>query len=211
MIVAGVDESGRGPLAGPVVAAAVILNRKETAWLLSMGLKDSKALPAVRREAIFGEMCRLGVAWRAQAASHRRIDSDNILAATLWAMNRSVKRLSRDPGLVIVDGPIPIPGLDIPQRALTRADEFVPSVAAASIVAKVLRDRAMCSLDRLFPCYGFRRHKGYASREHVEVLRRVGPCGVHRKSFHVRGWSQGEGAPFIVPFERAVIPGKTEG
>ncbi|HON34425.1 MAG TPA: ribonuclease HII [Synergistales bacterium] len=189
MIVAGVDEAGRGPLAGPVVAAAVILDRGETARLLSIGLRDSKALSATSRAAIFAEMCRMGVDWRAQAASHRRIDRDNILAATLWAMNQSVARLSLQPGLVIVDGPTPIPGLGIPQRALSRADEFVPSVAAASVVAKVLRDRVMGSLDRLFPCYGFRSHKGYATREHVEVLRREGPCRVHRKSFHVRGWS----------------------
>ncbi|HOG14870.1 MAG TPA: ribonuclease HII [Synergistales bacterium] len=189
MIVAGVDEAGRGPLAGPVVAAAVVLGRCETARLLSMGLRDSKALSAASREEIFAEMCRMDVDWRAQAASHRRIDRDNILAATLWAMNRSVTRLSVKPGLVIVDGPTPIPGLGIPQRALTRADEFVPSVAAASVVAKVLRDRVMGSLDRLFPCYGFRRHKGYATRGHVEALRLEGPCGVHRKSYHVRGWS----------------------
>jgi len=189
VIVAGVDEAGRGPLAGPVVAAAVVLGRGETARLLSMGLKDSKVLSAASRGAIFAEMCRMGVALRAQAASHRRIDRDNILAATLWAMNLSVRRLPVQPGLVIVDGPAPIPGLGIPQRAFTRADEFVPSVAAASVVAKVLRDRAMESLDRLFPCYGFRRHKGYATREHVEALRLEGPCGVHRKSYHVRGWS----------------------
>ena len=189
VIVAGVDEAGRGPLAGPVVAAAVVLGRDEAVRLLSMGLRDSKALSAASRVAIFAEICRMGVAWRAQAASHRRIDRDNILAATLWAMNRSVTRLSVKPGLVIVDGPTPIPGLGIPQRALTRADEFVPSVAAASVVAKVLRDRVMGSLDRLFPCYGFLRHKGYATREHVEALRLEGPCGVHRKSYHVRGWS----------------------
>ena len=189
MIVAGVDEAGRGPLAGPVVAAAVILDRGETARLLSMGLKDSKRLSSSSREAIFKEMKRMGVAWRAQAASPGRIDRDNILQATLWAMNRSVTMLPREPGLGVGDGSTPIPGLGVPQRALPGADGMVPAVAAASVVAKVLRDRAMCSLDSIFPCYGFRRHKGYASREHVEALRREGPSRIHRTSFQVRGWT----------------------
>jgi ribonuclease HII len=189
LIVAGVDEAGRGPLAGPVVAAAVILDRGEAARLLSMGLKDSKKLSASSREAIFKEMQRMGVTWRAQAASPGRIDRDNILQATLWAMNRSVTMLPREPGLVVVDGSAPIPGLGVPQRALPGADGMVPAVAAASVVAKVLRDRVMCSMDSLFPCYGFRRHKGYASREHVEALRREGPSRIHRTSFQVRGWT----------------------
>ncbi len=189
MIVAGVDEAGRGPLAGPVVAAAVILERKEVSRLLSMGLTDSKKLSASSRERLFIEMAAMGVVWRAQAASPARIDRDNILQATLWSMRKSVLGLSCLPDLVVVDGSQTIPSLDIPQKAVPGGDRIVPAVAAASVIAKVLRDRAMCSLDTVFPCYGFRRHKGYPSREHVEILRGVGPCAVHRRSFHVRGWS----------------------
>lgn len=189
MIVAGVDEAGRGPLAGPVVAAAVILDRPGTMRLVSMGLDDSKKLTAASRERLFGEICSMDVCWRAQAASSARIDRDNILAATLWAMRMSVRALSRQPDLVVVDGGVLIPSLGCRQKAIPGADGIVPSVAAASVVAKVLRDRVMISLDALFPVYGFRRNKGYPSREHVEKLRCFGPCGIHRKSFHVRGWS----------------------
>ncbi len=189
MIVAGVDEAGRGPLAGPVVAAAVILQRPEICRLLSMGLNDSKKLSPTSRERLFREMNSMGVAWRAQAASPVRIDRDNILAATLWAMRLCVTALPMTPDLVVVDGSIPVPGLVLRQKALPRADGIVPAVAAASVVAKVLRDRVMCSFDRVFPLYGFCGHKGYPSRDHVEKLRCFGPCEIHRKSFHVRGWS----------------------
>lgn len=189
MIIAGVDEAGRGPLAGPVVASAVILDRPGTMRLLAMGLDDSKKLTAASRERLFGEICSMGVCWRAQAASPARIDRDNILGATLWAMGMSVHALPSQPDLVVVDGAILIPSIRNRQKAIPGADGIVPSVAAASVVAKVLRDRVMISLDALFPVYGFRRHKGYPSREHVEKLRCFGPCGIHRKSFHVRGWS----------------------
>jgi ribonuclease HII len=189
LIVAGVDEAGRGPLAGPVVAAAVILDRPGTRRLLAMGLDDSKKLTPLSRERLFGEICSMGVCWRAQAASPARIDRDNILAATLWAMGMSVHALPSQPDLVVVDGGVLIPSIRNRQKAIPGADGIVPSVAAASVVAKVLRDRVMISLDAVFPVYGFRRHKGYPSREHVEKLRCIGPCGIHRKSFHVRGWS----------------------
>ncbi|MDO9508399.1 MAG: ribonuclease HII [Thermovirgaceae bacterium] len=189
MLVAGVDEAGRGPLAGPVVAAAVILERLEIRRLLSLGLNDSKKMSPASRERLFREMNAMGVTWRAQAASPARIDRDNILAATLWAMRLCVTSLPRIPDLVVVDGSITVPGLVLRQKALPRADGIVPAAAAASVVAKVLRDRVMRSLDAVFPIYGFCRHKGYPSREHVENLRRAGPCAIHRKSFHVRGWS----------------------
>lgn len=189
MLVAGVDEAGRGPLAGPVVAAAVILERCEIRRLLSMGLNDSKKLSPASRERLFREMVLMGVIWRAQAASPARIDRDNILAATLWAMRLCVTALPEMPDLVVVDGSIPIRGLVIRQKALPGGDGIVPAVAAASVVAKVLRDRVMRSLDTVFPLYGFCRHKGYPSRDHVEKLRCFGPCEVHRKSFHARGWS----------------------
>lgn len=189
MIVAGVDEAGRGPLAGPVVAAAVILERSQIRHLLSLGLNDSKKISPASRERLFMEMNSMGLAWRAQAASPARIDRDNILAATLWAMKMCVNALPKVPDLVVVDGSIPIRGLVLRQKAFPGGDGIVPAVAAASIVAKVLRDRVMRSLDRVFPLYGFCRHKGYPSRDHVEKLRCFGPCEIHRKSFHVRGWS----------------------
>lgn len=189
MLVAGVDEAGRGPLAGPVVAAAVILERSQIRHLLSLGLNDSKKLSPASRERIFREINSMGLAWRAQAASPARIDRDNILAATLWAMKMCVDSLPKVPDLVVVDGSIPIRGLCLRQKALPGGDGIVPAVAAASVVAKVLRDRVMLSLDRVFPLYGFCRHKGYPSRDHVEKLRCFGPCEIHRKSFHVRGWS----------------------
>lgn len=189
MLVAGVDEAGRGPLAGPVVAAAVILERLEIRHLLSMGLNDSKKLTPACRERLFREIDSMGVSWRAQAASPARIDRDNILSATLWAMKMCVNSLPKAPDLVVVDGSIPIRGLALLQKALPGGDGIVPAVAAASVVAKVLRDRVMRSLDILYPQYGFCRHKGYPSRDHVERLRSLGPCEIHRKSFHVRGWS----------------------
>ena len=188
MIVAGVDEAGRGPLAGPVVAAVVILERAEIRRLLSMGLNDSKKLSPARRERLFQEIDSMGAAWRAQSASPARIDRDNILSATLWAMKMCVNSLPKVPDLVVVDGSIPIRGLALRQKALPGGDGIVPAVAAASVVAKVLRDRVMRSLDTLYPQYGFCRHKGYPSRDHVEKLRSLGPCDIHRKSFHVKGW-----------------------
>jgi len=184
-----VDEAGRGPLAGPVVAAAVILDRRQTGCLLSMGLKDSKKLSPSRREKIFREILSLGVVWRAQAASHRRIDDDNILAATLWAMGGCVCALPVVPDLVVVDGSVAIPVKGFRQKTLPGGDGIVPAIAAASVVAKVLRDRVMVVLDGIFPEYCFKKNKGYPSREHVERLRAFGPCPVHRRSFNVRGWS----------------------
>jgi len=189
LIGAGVDEAGRGPLAGPVVAAAVVLDRHQTKSLLSMGLNDSKKISPSQRERIFGEMNSMGVIWRARAASHERIDRDNILAATLWAMKECLKALPVVPGLVLVDGSVAIPMPGIYQKTLPGGDGIVPAIAAASVVAKVLRDRVMVALDALFPEYCFKRNKGYPSREHVERLRACGPCPVHRRSFNVRGWS----------------------
>ncbi len=183
MRVLGVDEAGRGPLAGPVVAAAVWLQPQEMRTLWTMGLRDSKKLSPLRREKIFAEMLRLGVLWRAQAASPLRIDRDNILQASLWAMRRSVEQFPFLPDLVVVDGNCPIPSLTCSQKALIKGDSRVLSVAAASVVAKVLRDRVMITLDPLYPDYGFARHKGYPTKMHREALHRLGPTPWHRRSF----------------------------
>ncbi|KUK56524.1 MAG: Ribonuclease HII [Synergistales bacterium 53_16] len=183
MIVAGVDEAGRGPLAGPVVAAAVVLSREEREHLVAVGLKDSKKLTPSRREKIFCAMLEMGIVWRAQAASPARIDRDNILRASLWAMARSVSCLPVLPDLVVVDGNIPIPLRGLKQKTLVAADDKVPAVAAASVIAKVLRDRTMAAFAKRYPDYGFERNKGYPSREHREVLERMGPCPLHRRTF----------------------------
>lgn len=182
-LIVGTDEAGRGPLAGPVVAAAVVLTRPQREILLDLGLRDSKKLSEARREALFLSMKRLGVLWRAQAASPERIERMNILQASLWAMKRSVLALAVEADRVIVDGNRLIPGLPFDQRALPGADDIVPAVAAASVVAKVLRDRAMTALDRLYPQWGFARHKGYGTASHREALRRLGLCPIHRPSF----------------------------
>ncbi|MEK6709555.1 MAG: ribonuclease HII [Nitrospinota bacterium] len=176
--VAGVDEAGRGPLAGPVVAAAVVLDPGDPIE----GLADSKKLAAGRREALYGEIVRRARAVAAAAAGPRLIERRNILQASLWAMARAAGRLALAPDHVLVDGNRPIP-LPLPQTPVVSGDARCACVAAASIVAKVLRDRLMVRLDREFPAYGFGRHKGYPTQEHLEALRAHGPCRLHRRTF----------------------------
>lgn len=175
--VAGVDEAGRGPWAGPVVAAAVILDRSR----IPSGLDDSKRLSAPRREALFAELGRtaeIGIG----IADVDRIDRDNILRATLWAMAEAVARLRRKPVLALVDGDR-APGLAVPVTCIVGGDGLSLSIAAASIVAKVTRDRMMAALDGACPGYGFARHKGYGTAAHAEALARFGPSPHHRLSF----------------------------
>lgn len=175
--VAGIDEVGRGPLAGPVVAAAVILDPDR----LPSGLDDSKALTAERREILFEAIVATAdVAVASVPAS--RIDAINIRAATLEAMRRAVAGLRRSPVFLLVDGrdvpPCPVPG-----EAVVGGDGLIASIAAASIVAKVTRDRMMARLGRHYPDYGFERHAGYATAAHRAAIRAVGPCPYHRLSF----------------------------
>ncbi|MCR4819421.1 MAG: ribonuclease HII [Fretibacterium sp.] len=185
--VVGTDEAGRGPLAGPVVAAAVWLTPEQERALLTLGLRDSKRMTLRAREAVFQAMNDQGVLWRAQAGSVTRIERDNILRASLWAMGRSVTRLAEllpsKPVCVVVDGTMAISGLDIKQWTLVSADALLPSVSAASVVAKVLRDRLMTSLDTLYPGYGLARNKGYPTTAHREAVRRLGLSPIHRQSF----------------------------
>jgi ribonuclease HII len=175
--VAGCDEAGRGPLAGPVVAAAVILDPKR----IPRGLNDSKKLNAAEREKLYEKICataQVAVAFGSTA----RIDRDNILRASLWALARAVKALPVRPQLVFVDGHIKIDcGCDC--QAVVSGDALVLSVAAASIVAKVTRDRLMARLGLAHPGYGFERHMGYCVPEHFAALARLGPTVHHRKSF----------------------------
>ncbi len=194
-VIAGTDEAGRGPLAGPVVAAAVVLLPAQEEELLALGLGDSKKLTPRRRERVFQRMIDLRVCWRAQAASSLRIDRMNILRASLWAMGRSLMKLPEPFDVVVVDGTAPIPGLPFPQRPMAGADALVPAVSAASVVAKVLRDRAMVALDGLYPQYGFCAHKGYPTEAHRRAIAQWGPCPVHRMSFSWTAVSRSEGPP----------------
>jgi len=177
--VAGVDEAGRGPLAGPVVAAAVVLDAAG-GW---DGLNDSKLMSADSREALFARVLERARAFRWAVAGPRAIDRMNIRRASLTAMARAVTGLVVRPGLVLVDGADAIPGLPLPQRAVVDGDARLLSIAAASVLAKVVRDRIMTRLDRVWPGYGFARHKGYGTPEHLEALDRLGPCPLHRYSF----------------------------
>ncbi len=175
---AGVDEAGRGPLAGPVVAAAVIL----PAGFSHPSIRDSKALSPAARERAFALIEDAAVAVAVASASPEEIDAINILQASLLAMRRSVDGLSHPPDFLYVDGRFPVPCL-LPQEPLVRGDARCLSVAAASILAKVTRDRLMRDLDRLYPGYGFSAHKGYPTPEHYAALARLGPCPVHRMTF----------------------------
>lgn len=177
-LVAGVDEAGRGPLAGPVVAAAVILDELQPI----RGLADSKALTAARRELLYAEICAKALCVCIAEASVEEIDRHNILQATLLAMQRAVRGLRLAPLRVVVDGNR-LPVLPMPAEAIVRGDAKVASIAAASILAKVHRDRLCAALDAQHPAYGFGGHKGYPTPEHLAALRRLGPCSAHRRSF----------------------------
>ncbi len=177
-LVAGVDEAGRGPLAGPVVAAAVILDDCHPI----SGLADSKKLSAARREALYDEIRAKALCCCIAQASVEEIDRLNILQATLLAMQRAVAGLRLKPGLVLVDGNR-LPLLEMRAEAIVRGDAKVAAISAASILAKVTRDRGLEQLDQCFPQYGFARHKGYGTAEHLQALSVHGPCPEHRRSF----------------------------
>ena len=162
MWVAGVDEAGRGPIAGPVVAACVVLPPRHTLT----GIADSKQLTPAQREALYDAITRHALAWAIGLASPREIERYNILQASLLAMRRAVLALPIPPQRVLVDGKHAIPNLPLPQQAVVGGDALEESIAAASIVAKVARDRIMRELDRLYPRYGFAQHKGYPTPLH---------------------------------------------
>jgi ribonuclease HII len=175
--VAGCDEAGRGPLAGPVVAAAVVLDPTR----IPKGIDDSKRLTAERREELFEEICATA-SFAVAYASPARIDRDNILRASLWALARAVKALPQPPRHVFVDGRDKL-ATDCDCEAVIGGDGLVMSIAAASIIAKVTRDRLMCALALDCPGYGFESHKGYAVPEHLAALDRLGPSAHHRSFF----------------------------
>ena len=177
-LMAGVDEAGRGPLAGPVVAAAVMLDENQPI----KGLADSKKLSAARREALFDEIRAKSLCFAIAEASVEEIDRINILQATLLAMQRAVAGLRLPPKLVLVDGNR-LPVLNIQAQAIVKGDALVPAISAASILAKVTRDRWCAEVDAQFPQYGFAAHKGYGTSAHLAALRAHGACLQHRKTF----------------------------
>ncbi len=176
--ICGVDEAGRGPLMGPVCAAAVILPR----GLVIEGLNDSKKLSEKKREALFTVITGNAVAYGIGFASAEEIDEINILNASMLAMERAIEALSVKADFALIDGNCKR-NIKIPAETVVGGDAKVPSIAAASVLAKVSRDRLCYELDKEYPQYGFAKHKGYGTREHMEALRKYGPCPAHRKTF----------------------------
>lgn len=177
-LIAGIDEAGRGPLAGPVVAAAVVL---KTGTRID-GLRDSKKVPAKERESLLAEIQSAAVGTGVGIVDHADIDRLNILGATRYAMRLAVENLSVLPDLLIIDA-VSLPSVPVPQLTPVRGESVSASVAAASIVAKCMRDKIMTDYHALYPQYNFRKHKGYSTKEHLQKLQEYGPCPIHRRSF----------------------------
>jgi ribonuclease HII len=184
-LIAGVDEAGRGPLAGPVVAAAVILPHD----YINSEINDSKQLSAAKREKLYDVIEKDAVAVAMRIVEADIIDDVNILQASLQAMRDAVLELSESPDFILVDGLHRIP-IITPQKPLVKGDCLSISIAAASIMAKVTRDRIMEMYHRQFPQYNFRQNKGYGTKEHLDAIREFGVCKIHRKSFHVKNLNQ---------------------
>jgi len=180
-LIAGIDEAGRGALAGPVVAAAVILPRRFKArWLKEVN--DSKRLTPQKREYLFPFIQEAAVATGVGITSHQFIDERNIVIATRLAMKQAIEQLSPSPDSLLIDF-MRLPEIGIHQRGIVNGDGLSFSIACASVIAKVTRDQMMIELDDDYPSYGLCRHKGYGTREHIDCLRRLGPCPIHRRSF----------------------------
>lgn len=178
MLVAGIDEAGRGPLAGPVVAAAVILDPRRKV----RGLRDSKLMTPEQREHVAADIRAKAIAWAFAVSDVGEIDALNILRATLLAMRRAVEGLSVPPLEALIDGDH-CPALACPAYAIVKGDRDIAAISAASIIAKTARDAMLIVLDREYPVYGFARHKGYGTPEHLAALDLHGPCPHHRKTF----------------------------
>ena len=178
MFIAGVDEAGRGPLAGPVISAAVILDPCQKID----NLTDSKQLNPKEREILYHEICNKSLAWGIGRAEVEEIDELNILQATLLSMRRAVSALKVLPIKVLIDGNC-CPVMEFPAEAIINGDNLVPAISAASILAKVTRDNEMLALDKCYPGYGFAQHKGYGTKMHRMLLKQHGPCKIHRRSF----------------------------
>ena len=176
--ICGIDEAGRGPLAGPVVAAAVVLPKD----CRILYLNDSKKLSEKKRDLLFDQIREKAVAYGIGMAGPGRVDEINILRATYEAMRQAVEKLGIVPDILLNDA-VTMPGLDITQVPIVKGDAKSVSIAAASILAKVTRDRMMAEYDKQYPVYGFAKHKGYGTAAHIEALRRHGPCPIHRMTF----------------------------
>lgn len=177
--VCGVDEVGRGPLAGPVVAAAVIIPK----GVRIAGVNDSKKLSSSQRDEVFAEIAELGIPCAIGIIDHETIDKVNILQASLMAMRKAVMELHPRPDVLLIDGSYSIPNMSQPQFAIVGGDARCLSIGAASIVAKVTRDRIMDEYQRLYPSFSFTEHKGYPTPAHLKELEHFGPCPIHRRSF----------------------------
>ena len=183
--IAGIDEAGRGPLAGPVVAAAIIFSKSKLLnKLLEIGIRDSKLLSPKKREYLSGLILEKCHSSSVGIVSEETIDKINILEASLLAMRRAVEKLEVKPDFLLIDGNRTIENYPVSQIAIPKADQFVFSVSAASILAKVTRDKILVDLDKEYPEYGFAQHKGYGTKFHLKTLNKIGPCKIHRKSFN---------------------------
>lgn len=176
--IAGIDEAGRGPLAGPVVAAAVILPEN----VFISGLNDSKKLNEKQREKLFSEITEKAIAYEVGIVDEKIIDELNILNATKMAMEIAVETLKVKPDLLLIDA-VNLDSLKIPQKSIVKGDSLSVSIAAASIIAKVTRDRLIEEMDSIYPEYGFKKHKGYGTKEHIDAIKKFGICPIHRVSF----------------------------
>jgi len=178
LCIAGLDEAGRGPLAGPVVAAAVIFSHD----IRIKGLRDSKKVPEKERALLYEEIIRFSVGIGVGTVGHEEIDRLNILRATKLAMQQAVENLSKLPDLLVIDA-VSLPSVRIKQFSIIKGESISASIAAASIVAKCERDKIMMEYHRQFPQYHFDKHKGYSTKDHLDMIRIYGPCPIHRKSF----------------------------
>jgi ribonuclease HII len=177
--IAGVDEAGRGPLAGPVVAAAVIIPD----GVVINGLKDSKKLTPARRDFLFDEIAASGAYCSVGIIDNETIDQINILKASLLAMRKAIISLEEAARFILVDGPYTVPNIETPQMAIIEGDAFCPSISAASIIAKVTRDRIMDKYQEIYPEFSFACHRGYPTQKHIDELKEYGPTEIHRKTF----------------------------
>jgi ribonuclease HII len=180
-LIAGIDEVGRGALAGPVVAAAVILpNHVDAPWL--GGVKDSKQLSPAKRELLFHHIHEVAISIGIGSVPHYLVDDQGIIKATRLAMKLAIDQLSPPPQSLLIDY-LRLPDVRLPQKGITKGDNLCFSIACASIIAKVARDKLMVEFDRTYPGYGLAQHKGYGTRQHFACLSRLGPCPIHRRSF----------------------------
>lgn len=183
-IIAGADEAGRGPLAGPVVCCVVVCKKSFLKNLKKLKVKDSKTLSSKKRQEVFEKIKKLkDINWKISFVSEKVIDKINILQATFLGFKRCFKKLKIKPNLILIDGNQKIPNLKIPQKTIIKGDKTHPLISLASIIAKIKRDGFMEKVAKKYPEYKFEIHKGYPTKEHLKILKKIGPCQIHRKTF----------------------------